>query len=88
MTDYLRTKVEARDGIKVDRDFLLRPFSLMMVSATREVWDAQPATYSAVLITLNLLLLSAAETALINKLRELLLHHLFDLGNGLLEAFL
>lgn len=48
----------------------------------------KPATYSTVLVPLDLLLLSAAETALVDELGELLLHHLFDLGNGLLEPFL
>lgn len=44
------------------------------------------AAYSTVLVPLNLLLLSAAEASLVNELGELLLHHLFDLGNGLLES--
>lgn len=46
------------------------------------------ATYSTVLVPLNLLLLPAAEAALVNELGELLLHHLFDLGDGLLESLL
>jgi hypothetical protein len=33
-------------------------------------------------------LLSAAEATLVNELGKLLLHHLFDLGDSLLESFL
>jgi hypothetical protein len=36
-------------------------------------------TYTSKLITLHLLLITAAESPLINQIRQLLLHHLFDL---------
>ncbi len=47
-------------------------------------------TYPAIFIPLNLLLLliSAAEAALVNELGKLLLHHILDLGNGLFQALL
>jgi hypothetical protein len=48
----------------------------------------KPVTYSTKLITLDrrLLLIPAAEAALIDKLGQFLLHHLLDLGNGLIQA--
>jgi hypothetical protein len=42
--------------------------------------------YSSKLITLNLLLVSAAETSLVDKLGKLLLNEFVDLGDSSLEA--
>jgi hypothetical protein len=45
-------------------------------------------TYAAVFISLDLLLVSTTEAPFINQLGKLLLHHLLDLGDGFLQAFL
>lgn len=48
----------------------------------------KPITYPAEFVTFNrLLLIPAAETAFVDKLRQLLLHHLLDLGYSLVQAF-
>jgi hypothetical protein len=45
-------------------------------------------TYSAVLIALYCLLLTAAKATFVNKLGELLFHQFLNLGNSFLETFL
>lgn len=87
MANNLRTKVETRNGLKGDWDLLLGPFALNGVS-TMHGDRTDLRTYPAILVPLNLLLLSTAEASLVDELGELLLHHLFDLLDGLLEALL
>lgn len=43
---------------------------------------------SSKLISFYLLLVSASESSFVHEVREFLLHHLFDFGNGLLESSL
>lgn len=45
-------------------------------------------TYSTKLITLNLLWFPASEAALVDQLRQFLLHKLFNLLDSLFESFL
>jgi hypothetical protein len=48
-------------------------------------------TYSAKLVALNrrtLLLVPTTEASLVDKLGQLLLHHLVDLGDGFIQTFL
>jgi hypothetical protein len=45
-------------------------------------------TYATELISLDLFLVPAPKTALVDQLRELLVDEFFDLGDCLLESFL
>jgi hypothetical protein len=43
-------------------------------------------TYSAKFVTFDLVSIASSETALVDKIRELLLHELFDFGDCCLKA--
>lgn len=90
VADDLSTEVEARDGLEVHGDFLLWPFALKywsVYSRSKEIHHLEHH-YPSILITLDLLGLSAAEAPLVNKVGQFLLHKLVDFGDGLLKAFL
>lgn len=70
--NHLRAEVESRDRFEVDRNALLRPL----------------ATTEVVALNLRLGFAWATESAFVNQVGKLLLHHLFDLLNGEFEAFL
>src|SRR5436309_3000442 len=77
MPHNLGSKVEAGYRLQADGDALLRPFPL---SSVRRCQPKNQDTHPAKLITLNLLLLliSASEAALVNKLGQFLLHQLIN----------
>lgn len=70
LTHNLRAEIEARNGLKVDRNALFWPF----------------AAAKGVAFDLRLLRLATAESSLVDEVRQVLLLELFDLGNGLLQT--
>jgi len=50
-------------------------------------WMTDRATYSAKFVALEVLRLSTAETTFVYKVRKVLLHHLFDHLDSLVQAF-
>lgn len=59
-----------------------------ITSANVRLAGADAGAYAAKLVSFKLLRLSSTEPSLIDQVRELLLHELVDLCNGLLEPFL
>ena len=70
-SDDLGAQVESRNGLEVDRDALFGPL----------------ATSQVVALDLRRILSRAAETAFVDQVGQLLLHHLFNLLDSLFEAF-
>jgi hypothetical protein len=81
-TDDLGAQVEARDRLEVDGDLLLGPLALLRLAGSEGA-----STYPSKFVALKLVRIAAAEAPLVDEVGEVLLHHLLDLGNGLLEAF-
>lgn len=71
-SDDLGAQVESGNRLKVDGDALFGPL----------------ATSEVVALDLRRILSRATETALVDQVRQFLLHHFFDLLDSLLEAFL
>lgn len=82
----LGAEIKSRNRLEGDGDLLLRPFALEILSVI--VSEMQPAesTYSTIFVTLDSILLATAETALVDELREVLLHEFLDFLNCLFEA--
>ena len=53
------------------------------------IWEIASGhvTYATVLVTFNLLLLATAEPPFVNKLWQLLFHHIFEFSNCLVQTF-
>lgn len=73
VTNDIRSKIEARNRLEIDRDLLLWPLS---------------ATTRVELMRRTLFTLDTAEAALVDQDRQILLHQLIDLFDGLLETLL
>jgi hypothetical protein len=85
LTNNLSTEVESNDRFEVNGDLLLGPLALRnRLEVNREL--AQNTTYTTHGISLDLLWFSTAETSLIYKVRQVLLHELVNFGNGLFKA--
>lgn len=66
MTNNLSTEVKTRNWFKVNRYLLLGPFALLLVS--QREFNKTNLTYSAKLVSLNLLWLPSAEASFIYKI--------------------
>lgn len=92
MAHHLRAEVEAWHRLESDCYLLLGPFALFKVSRLVRPWkNYDPVTYSTKLIPFHwrlLFLIPTAEATLVNELRELLFHQLFNLGDGFIQALL
>ena len=84
-TNDLSTQIESTNRLETDRDLLLGPFALIPVSFAE--WILSPRTYSAKLVTFKVFWFATTESAFIYKIREILFHHFFNHGNGLVQAF-
>ena len=71
-SDNLGAQVESGNRLEIDRDALFGPL----------------AASEMIALDLGLGLSWATETAFVNQVGQFLLHHLFDLLDSLLEAFL
>jgi hypothetical protein len=71
-SDNLSAQVKSRNGLEVDRDALFGPLAASQVVA----------------FDLRRILSRATETAFVDQVGQFLLHHLFNLLDSLLEAFL
>lgn len=65
MSDDLSSEIETADFLETDRNLRLRPFALLDVSELLSAERIQSADPSE-LITLNLFLVSASETSLVD----------------------
>jgi len=81
--DNLGPEVETLDGLKIDRKFLLGPFTLCSLARPKE---ESHGTYPTKLVTFELGF-TTTEPALINKIWQFLLHKFLDLLYGSIEAF-
>jgi hypothetical protein len=68
----LSAQVEARNGLEIDWDTLLRPL----------------ATAQVIALDLGLFLSRATETTFVDQIRKFLLHHLLDFLDSCLQTFL
>jgi hypothetical protein len=67
MTNNLSTKVKPRNWFKINRNLLLGPFALFLVS--QNCLKVSNNTHSTKLVSLNLLWLSSAEASFIYEIR-------------------
>lgn len=93
MTDDLGTQVEALDWLKADGYLGLGPFALSSYQYTAiqhsyGVVSCGFKTYASELVTLDLLLIAAAESSFVNQVRQFLLHHLLNLLDRSVQASL
>ncbi len=88
----LSAEVEPGNRLQINGYLLLGPFALKEVSQGLVCLNGKGGgagfAHPTKLVSLDLLLLSSAETSLVHKLWQLLLHHLIDLGHGLVQALL
>lgn len=87
MTNDLSAKIETRGWFQINGDLFHTPFTLPFGQLDFPKQTVN-STYSTVFITLNLILISAAKTAIIYQLREILLDEFLNLLDSLLQAFL
>lgn len=73
MTDNLGPQIEARDGLEIDRNFLFRPFALI-VSVNVNVAYSAIYTYSTKLVSFNLFRFSSTKTSFVNQIWKFLFH--------------
>ena len=85
-TNNLSSQIKSVDRFKVYRYFFLWPLALLLVSnvPARQREVAYPTKF----VPLKVLWLATAETAFVYKVREILLHHLFNHLDSLVQAFL
>jgi hypothetical protein len=85
-TDNLCAQVKAANRLKTYGDLLFGPLALGIVSNMLAgiAW----ATYSAELVTLEVLGLPAAEATFVYEVRKVFLHHLLDHFHSLFQALL